>query len=95
MIYQKIKSCGETKAAYDFRKRIKIRDAFDNLYNSSTNDKKNYKCSICLPKERAQQFCKTDARGLDKFCQTWCLMFLDVVVNNSEKKLYCFKNFII
>ncbi len=69
MIYQKIKSCGETKAAYDFRKRIKIRDAFDNLYNSSTNDKKNYKCSICLPKERAQQFCKNR-------CERFRLKFL-------------------
>ena len=84
---------GPNEATYDFSGRKNIYNIFNRRYNPNL-DFKIFKCcqrpqQICSENECSQINVPIQRGYIDVFCQTWSLMFLDVVCNNKFEE---FKN---
>jgi hypothetical protein len=61
---------------YDFHSRKAITAAFSTVYGT------NIKQEMFLATIPPQFICETGTIGVDRFCQTWVLLFLDIFCNN-------------
>jgi len=68
----------ESEAQYDFHSTQEIVESFRDTYNN-----KNLKLYQYTTIQRPQYICMSGLMGVDRFCQTWVLMFLDVFCNNK------------
>jgi hypothetical protein len=66
--------------SYDFFSRHAIVNAFSNAYG------KPLELLLLKARQKPQYVCTSGVLGVDRFCQTWVLMFLDVFCNDKEKE---------
>jgi hypothetical protein len=63
--------------SYDFKAKERIISSFQRKYFLS--EELSYIC-----RERPQYVCETGAIAVDRFCQSWVILFLDMFVNELE-----------
>ena len=66
-----------SEAQYDFHSTYEIISSFRNSYEQY------FEISRYLTIYRPQYICMSGLMGVDRFCQTWVLMYLDVFCNNK------------
>ncbi|MHB1909949.1 MAG: hypothetical protein ACYCQJ_13920 [Nitrososphaerales archaeon] len=71
----------EAETNYDFHSREEIISALKKQYNENVFSQIDYRCD-----ETPQYVCATGSIGIDRFCQTWVLLFLDIYVNGLVGK---------
>lgn len=69
----------ECPHGYDFKSREQILLTYKQIYH---NEKQESWTSV----KRPQYICLSGTIGVDRFCQTWCLCFLDMLCNGVEKQ---------